>query len=253
MGRQRLRLFMRYVRFMLSTETITFVFEIIGTVAFALSGVTVALEKRMDLLGTVILGLCPAIGGGIIRDLVLGIHPPKAFQDPTYAIVGIVAILIYCLPWVLDYFEKHHVFYENLLLVTDSIGLGIFTAVGVAAAYNISHNYSMFLYIFVGVVTGVGGGVLRDTIASVPPYIFVKHFYATASIIGAVCCVVVWEAAGESTAIMTCTVIVIALRLIAAKRRWKLPKPTSDARIYTRFFKRHINDADEVEGFNKFE
>lgn len=237
---------------MLSTETIIFIFEIIGTVAFALSGVTVAMQKRMDLLGVIILGLCPAIGGGIIRDLVLGIHPPKAFQDPIYATVGVIAILIYCTPWVLRYFEEHHDFYENLLLVTDSIGLGIFTAVGVAAAYNISEDYSMFLYIFVGVVTGVGGGVLRDTIASVPPYIFVKHFYATASIIGAVCCVIVWEVTDESSAIMTCTIIVTALRLIAAKYRWKLPKPTSDIRVYTRFFRNRVNDFDEVEGFNQF-
>ena len=237
---------------MFSTETIIFILEIIGTVAFALSGVTVALQKRMDLLGAIILGLCPAIGGGIIRDLVLGVHPPKAFQDPVYATVGVITVLIYCAPWVLRYFEKNHVFYENLLLVTDSIGLGVFTAVGVSAAYNLSDEYSMFLYIFVGVVTGVGGGVLRDTIASVPPYIFVKHFYATASIIGAVCCVLVWGAFGESSAIMTCTIVVIVLRLIAAKRHWKLPKPTSDVRVYDRFYRKNIERLDEVEGFNRF-
>lgn len=210
---------------MFSTENITFTLEIIGTVAFALSGATVALEKKMDLLGIIILGLSPAIGGGIIRDLVLGIHPPKAFQDPVYATVAILAILIFCTPVVLDFFAGHGKFYNGLMLVSDAIGLGVFTAVGVAAAYHISEDYSMFLYIFVGVVTGIGGGVLRDTMASVPPYVFVKHFYGTASIIGAVCCVLCWRQLGESTAIMFCTAVVVVLRLLAAKYHWKLPKP----------------------------
>lgn len=210
---------------MLSTENITFILEIIGTVAFALSGVTVALDKKMDLLGIIILGLSPAIGGGIIRDLVLGIHPPKAFQNPMYAMVAIVAILIFCLPFVLDFFAKHKHLYDSLMLVSDAIGLGVFTAVGVAAAYRISEDYSMFLYIFVGVVTGIGGGVLRDTMASVPPYVFVKHFYGTASIIGAVVCVLCWRMLGESAAIMVCTILVVVLRLLAAKYHWKLPKP----------------------------
>lgn len=210
---------------MFSTENVTFALEIIGTVAFALSGVTVALEKKMDLLGVIILGLSPAIGGGIIRDLVLGIHPPKAFQNPVYAVVAIVAILVFCTPWVLNFFAKHKKFYDSLMLVSDAIGLGVFTAVGVAAAYHISEDYSMFLYIFVGVVTGIGGGVLRDTMASVPPYVFVKHFYGTASIIGAVCCVLCWRLLGESNAIMFCTAIVVVLRLLAAKYHWKLPKP----------------------------
>ena len=210
---------------MLTTENITFILEIIGTVAFALSGVTVALSKKMDLLGIMILGLSPAIGGGIVRDLVLGIHPPKAFQNPVYATVAIVAILIFCLPPVLEFFAKNRRLYDVLMLVSDAIGLGVFTAVGVAAAYHISDEYSMFLYVFVGVVTGIGGGVLRDTMASVDPYVFVKHFYGTASIIGAVCCVFCWRILGESNAIMFCTVLVVALRLLAAKYHWKLPKP----------------------------
>ena len=210
---------------MFSTENVIFIFEIIGTVAFALSGVTVALQKKMDLLGIIILGLSPAIGGGIIRDLVLGIHPPKAFQNPIYATVAVVAILIFCMPAVLDFFAKHKKLFDGFMLVSDAIGLGVFTAVGVAAAYNISEEYSMFLYIFVGVVTGIGGGVLRDTMASVDPYVFVKHFYGTASIIGAVACVLCWRLLGETTAIMFCTVLVITLRLLAAKFHWHLPKP----------------------------
>lgn len=210
---------------MFTTENFTFCLEIIGTVAFALSGAVVGLEKRMDLLGIIILGLSPAIGGGIIRDLVLGVHPPKAFQNPVYACIAIVAIILFCLPMVQNFFAKRKVLYEQLMLWSDAIGLGIFTAVGVAGAYHLSADYSLFLYIFTGAVTGVGGGVLRDTMASVPPYIFVKHFYGTASIIGAAVCAVIWEPLGETTSIMVCTVLVIVLRILAAKYRWSLPKP----------------------------
>ena len=127
--------------------------------------------------------------------------------------------------WVLEFFAKRQQLYDRLMLVSDAIGLGVFTAIGVAAAYHISDEYSMFLYIFVGVVTGIGGGVLRDTMASVPPYVFVKHFYGTASIIGAVLCVLVWKSFGETSAIFACTTAVIVLRLLAAKYRWKLPNP----------------------------
>ena len=82
-----------------------------------------------------------------------------------------------------------------------------------------------FLLIFVGAMTGVGGGVLRDTMASEPPYIFVKHFYASASILGALLCALMWPVFGESLSMITGTAAVVVLRLLAARLRWSLPKP----------------------------
>lgn len=112
-----------------------------------------------------------------------------------------------------------------IMLIMDSIGLGVFTVIGINTAYSLDARYSMFLLIFVGVITGVGGGILRDIMAGDQPYVFVKHFYASASIIGAFACVLIWPYAGSIASMFTGTAIVIVLRLCAAKFRWSLPKP----------------------------
>lgn len=207
------------------SATVSFVLEIIGTIAFSISGAMLGLQKKMDILGITILGLTTAVGGGVIRDLILGIHPPKTFQNPVYATVAIVTALIVCIPWALRFFAKRQSLYDFLMLVMDSVGLGIFTVVGISTAYGRADDYSLFLLIFVGTVTGVGGGVLRDVMAQDPPYIFVKHFYASASIVGAACCALMWQIFGESLSMLVGTAVVVVLRLMAARFRWSLPKP----------------------------
>ena len=111
----------------------------------------------------------------------------------------------------------------------DSIGLGVFTAAGIQTAYDAYYDTSdannVFLLIFVGMITGVGGGVLRDIMAGDRPYIFVKHFYASGSLIGAVTCSVMWGYFDRTMAMMTGMAVVIALRLCAARFRWSLPRP----------------------------
>lgn len=204
---------------------ISFVLEIIGTIAFSVSGAMTGIRKGMDLLGISILGLTTAVGGGVIRDLIVGINPPKTFQDPVYAIVAIATALIVCTPWVRRLFAKRQNFYDVIMLWMDSVGLGIFTVVGIQTAYSVSDDFSLFLMIFVGAVTGVGGGLLRDVMAQDPPYIFVKHFYASASLIGAVVCSLIWEPLGQSVAIIAGVAVVLLLRLLAARFRWSLPKP----------------------------
>ena len=199
--------------------------ELLGTVAFSISGAITGLKKRMDVLGVVILGLTTAVGGGVIRDLVLGITPPNTFRDPIYATFAIVTALIVFLPPVQRFVMKDNLFYNTLMLVMDSIGLGIFTVVGIQVAQSVSGEHGIFLLVFVGVVTGVGGGVLRDTMAGDHPYIFVKHFYACASLIGALVCVFLWERLGEANAMLAGTAVVVILRLLAARFRWSLPKP----------------------------
>ncbi len=205
-------------------ESVVFAFEIIGTISFAISGAMTGLKKGMDILGVVILGLTTAVGGGVIRDLVLGIAPPATFQDPTYALVAVCASIIVFFPFVQKLFNKVHRLYDVLMLIMDSVGLGIFTAIGIRAAYSVSHDYSMFLMIFVGVITGVGGGVIRDIMTGSTPYIFVKHFYACASIIGAVVCCVIWQVTGEMFAMISSAAVIIVLRFMAAHFRWSLPK-----------------------------
>ncbi len=201
-----------------------FVLEMTGTVAFAISGALVGILKKMDIFGIAILGMTTAVGGGIIRDLILGINPPSAFRHPVYALTAIVISLIFFLPAIRKLTEKYSPAFEMTMRVIDSIGLGVFTVVGAQAAYQNFADCNVFLAVFLGSVTGVGGGVLRDIFAGNIPSIFVRHFYASASIIGALCFCFVRSAAGSNAAMISGAAIVVVLRLLAAKFRWTLPR-----------------------------
>lgn len=200
------------------------IFELLGTIAFAASGAMTGLSKKMDILGVTTLGVVTAVGGGVIRDLILGSTPPATFRNPTYALVAIAVSVIMFIPMVRRFlFKKQHI-YDFVMLIMDSVGLGVFTVVGIQVAYASDTSHNAFLLIFVGVVTGVGGGIMRDILAGNTPYIFVKHFYACASIIGAIVCILIWKYFGQSLAIIGGSVVILILRLLAAHYRWSLPK-----------------------------
>ena len=169
-------------------QLITFIMEMVGTVAFAASGAMIAVDRAMDIFGVIVLGVTTAVGGGAIRDVILGIVPPAMFQNPIYTLVA--------------------------------------TIVGVNTG--ISHGYVnyMFLLVFLGTITGVGGGLLRDIMAGVPPYILVKHIYACASIVGAIVCVVLYRNFGAVVSMVGASAVVILIRYLAAHYRWNLPKLT---------------------------
>ena len=196
--------------------------EIIGTIAFAISGALVGIEKKMDILGITILGVTTACGGGMIRDIVLGNTPPASFKDPKYITLAVIVSMIIFIPSLRDKLMKRKTLFDNVLLIMDSLGLGIFVVVGVSTAYKT--DYGLFLKCFVGVITGVGGGVLRDCMANTTPFIFRKHFYCTAAIIGAAFTVFVFESAGEIMAMLIGTTLIFILRPLAAKYHWKLPR-----------------------------
>ena len=188
-------------------ETITFILEMIGTIAFAASGALVGSEQKMDIFGVSVLGVITAVGGGMIRDVTLGIIPPGVFQKPVYAAVAVLtSVLVFFLLYFKREMLKGNVTYDKVMLVMDSVGLGIFTVV------------------FVGTITGVGGGLLRDMMAEVPPYIFVKHIYACASIVGAIVCVYTYRWFGVVFSLIFGSAAVILMRYLAAHYRWNLPK-----------------------------
>ena len=208
---------------MTAMEQLFLILELVGTLAFAASGAITGLKKNMDVFGVCILGLTTAVGGGVIRDLLLGITPPGTFQDPIYAVVALLTSLVLFLPRIrrLLMWDQH--LYDLVLLIMDSAGLGIFTVAGIRIAYQHAARPTLFLLVFVGVVTGVGGGLLRDMMAGDPPYIFVKHVYASASLAGALACVVLWPLAGEMAAMLCGSALVVAVRILSAHFRWNLP------------------------------
>ena len=198
--------------------------EIIGTMAFAISGAIVGIQNQMDIFGVSILGLTTAVGGGVLRDLILNITPPAAFRTPFFAVTAVTVSIVMFIKPIHSSFEQAGTIYEKLLLIMDSIGLGLFTVIGIQAAKASSADTNLFLETFVGVLTGVGGGLMRDVFAGKKPSIFVKNFYACASIIGAWACVLLWPHIGDNAAMAVGAALIVVLRLLAAHFRWSLPK-----------------------------
>ena len=205
-------------------STLFLALEVIGTLAFAASGAMTAMRKNMDIFGVCILALTTAVGGGVIRDVILGNTPPATFRDPIYATVALVTALVLFLPKVRRFLMRNTALYDRALFWMDTAGLGIFTAAGIRTAYACAPRPTVFLLVFVGVITGVGGGILRDLLAGDTPYIFVKHVYASASLAGALVCGLAWHYWGEMPSMLAGAVVVILIRCLSAHFRWNLPK-----------------------------
>ena len=204
-------------------ETVLFVLEIVGTLAFAVSGAFVGVRRDMDVFGVIILGLTTAVGGGVIRDLLLGLTPPRTFQHPIYAMIAVAASVAVFLIARRGFTEKTTGPYSVVMLIMDSLGLGAFTVSAIGTALEQGVEYNAFLLVFTGVVTGVGGGVLRDVMAGQTPYIFLKHVYASASLLGAVLCVIMMPLTGDAWAIALGMTATVVIRLLSAYFRWNLP------------------------------
>ena len=174
-------------------EHFLFFLEILGTISFAASGALTGLKKNMDIFGVCILGLTTAVGGGVIRDLILGNTPPNTFRDPVYALLALAVSAVIFLKTVRNLLQRDPLWYDRMMLMMDSLGLGAFTTVGIQVAFENTESPTLFLLVFVGVITGVGGGVVRDLLAGDTPYIFVKHIYASASLAGALLCAGMWH------------------------------------------------------------
>lgn len=209
------------------SDLIIYIYEMIGTVAFASSGALVGIRKNMDIFGVNVLGITTAVGGGCIRDIILGITPPKMFQNFSY--VG-ASILISCILFTIFYLNQELLSsrfletYERVMISLDAIGLGVFTVMGIRTAIEASFENNIFLLIFVGAVTGIGGGMLRDIMAGMSPFVFVKHVYAIASILGAVCYIILRLYIRDTISLFLGAAVVIIIRLLAAHFRWNLPR-----------------------------
>lgn len=203
-----------------------FILELIGTVAFASSGAMIAIEKKMDIFGVNVLGATTAVGGGIMRDIILGLTPPGAFSHPVYVLVAaltstILFVIAYAKPTAFESRVKTD-YYDKLMFWCDTAGLGIFTVVGIQAAVRAVGGENVFFFVFIGTLAGVGGGVLRDIMAGETPYILVKHIYACAAIAGGIVCVVGRTAFGEAYGTILGLAATVLLRFLAAHFRWNL-------------------------------
>lgn len=206
---------------------IIIILEVLGTIAFSVSGAIEAMKKGMDMLGVLALGLVTAVGGGILRDMITGQLPPASLKNPRNALIAIIAAFAaFVIGAVMSKRpQKHHsIMWNQALLVSDAVGLGAFTVLGIRCVQEQSGYENTALLIFVGVITGVGGGMLRDIFAGNVPYIFRKHVYATASIAGALIYLVIERMGHAEPAAVVSLLMVLLLRLLAARYQWNLPK-----------------------------
>ncbi len=196
-------------------ETFIYICDFIGTLAFAISGIRLASAKHFDLFGAYVVGVTTAIGGGTMRDLMLG-HPPFWMTNPFYLICSGIALV-----WVIV-FRKLLVRQNNTWFLFDTIGLALFTVTGMEKT--LQAGFPFWTAIIMGTMTGAGGGVIRDVLINEVPLIFRKEIYAMSCVLGGIA---YWlgmhfDAPAEVSAI-ACAVVVIAMRLLAVHFKLKLP------------------------------
>lgn len=208
------------------------VFEVIGSIAFAISGSMLAIKKEMDLFGILILGIVTSVGGGAIRDIVIGNTPPAMFQNPKCTVISSITAIVVFLIWKLynqnaiakKITRRTDIMYHNLLFWSDTLGLAAFTILGMEATISFLHTDQCLLIAFVGLITGVGGGILRDLLAGEIPYVLQKHIYATACIFGIAGYYVLYHFIPESIAALIGFCLVLVVRYLAKRFEWNLPR-----------------------------
>lgn len=192
-----------------------FIIEVIGTIAFAISGIRLAAYKHFDLFGAYTVGLVTAIGGGTLRDLLLDI-PVFWMQTWWYlAVTGVSLITVIM-------FRKVLISHNKMLFIFDTVGLALFVVIGIQKS--LLTGYPMWVAIIMGMITGSFGGVLRDILINEEPLFFRKDIYATACIAGGVA---YWlggiVGANDIACQSICALTVIVLRMLALRYNWSLP------------------------------
>lgn len=186
--------------------------------AFAVTGAFKAIEHKSDIVGIVILSIITGVAGGTIRDIIIGRFPPNSISDPTY--VGISVASGLALFFLYPHLQKHW----NVFLKFDAIGLGVFSITGATFAYNV-FGLNFLAIAFAGILTAVGGGILRDVFVNEIPFIFVKELYVTASFVGVI---VFYGLLAGDVPLFAASIIGIVVttgtRLVAMKYNWNLPR-----------------------------
>jgi uncharacterized membrane protein YeiH len=195
---------------------ISSVIEIAGTVAFAISGAFSAMQKRLDVFGVLIIGFVTAIGGGTIRDVLIGNTPVSWMRDyrSPLIILGTVIATIF--------FKKYIKTFKTTLFLFDALGLGLFTIIGIQKGIDSGLNPGVCVAL--GTITGCFGGVLRDILLNNIPLIFQKEIYATACIIGGTIYMLLINHLDKDMVEILAVIIVCAIRIVAVKYKLSLPK-----------------------------
>jgi uncharacterized membrane protein YeiH len=198
------------------------ILDLFGTMAFAVTGAFRAIEHGSDIVGIIILATITGVAGGVLRDIVFGRIPPLAITNPLYLIITVTtAVALFFLYRML---KKHW----NLFLKFDAIGLGVFTVIGTTIAYNLV-GLNFLAMAFSGLITAIGGGILRDVFVNEVPIVFVKELYASASFVGVMTFFGLLVANVDvSIAAISSIIAATGLRLLAMRYDWNLPRAKTE-------------------------
>lgn len=197
----------------------SFIIEMIGALACAISGIRLAALRRFDWFGAYIVGLVTALGGGTLRDAIL--------CQPAFWVADLRFFLAYFLVTALALaivvvFSRQLVRRERMLLVFDAVGLAMFTVIGIEKA--LARDCPMCIAITMGMLTGAFGGVLRDVLLNRVPLIFRKDIYAMASLLGGVCYWIArWSGGSPEICAVSCLAVIVIVRMLAVRYSWHLP------------------------------
>ena len=180
--------------------------EIVGTIAFAMSGALAAIDKELDYYGIAFFSIITSVGGGIVRDIVINKSLPASLANPIYILISIFSAAFVII------FYKKIIHLSKVLQIFDAIGLGAFTAIGAEVAIR-NLFYQPFVIIALALLTGTGGGLLRDVFAKEIPFVFRKEIYAVASIVGAIIFILLYKVVGNEVASYACFAITVLIRL----------------------------------------
>ena len=195
--------------------------DLFGTFVFAISGVTTAIQKKFDLVGTLVIGFITAIGGGTLRDMLIGQFPVSWLKDRNYFIVVIIGYVAAYL------FKKKVLEYKKSMFLFDTIGIALFTILGIETAHKVGLNLE--ICIIMGIVSACFGGVIRDIMTNEVPLIFRKEIYASACLVGALVYVLLMEISdSRNINILISILSVFIIRFMAIKKRWSLNFENND-------------------------
>lgn len=195
--------------------TWVYLFDLTGTFVFAISGVLTALSKKFDLVGSIIIGIVTAVGGGTLRDLLIGETPVGWLLDLNYLIVILAAVVTSYL------FRKQISSLRKSMFLFDTMGIGLFTILGLQKTLGV--GLSIPIAIMMGIVSAVFGGVIRDVLTNEIPLIFRKEIYATACLAGAIVFIVIDQISNFTTVNMIISMLVVfIIRYFAIKQQWSL-------------------------------
>ena len=207
------------------------IIESIGVVAFSVSGAMVAIRRKTDLFGVILLAIITTLGGGLTRDVIFSFTPPAFFNSKEYLLLStIVSVIVFLFARKFsNTYLQNEARIEHINDIFDALGLGIFAVMGVKVAFEQGYENNALISITCGAITCICGGMLRDVLTNSTPFVLVKRIYAIAAIAGSSTYYLLYiytEKNGieDSLAMILGLAVTFILRVLAMAFKWNMPK-----------------------------